>query len=79
MAPKRLHVFASPDFPQVFDFQLDRIFALVDHSLAPQLGICCWESAETREGACNGIPCYQRAVVHHLESDLEFCLKHFPR
>lgn len=42
------------------------------------LAQCQWESPERSWGSCDGgFPCYDRATVHDLVSDLDFCLKHF--
>jgi len=67
MAANNLTVISRPDFPQVFTKSLDQ---LVDRILAkPKLGSCCHET--------NGEPCSKAAIVHALESDQEFCAKHF--
>ena len=43
-----------------------------------ELSFCCHESPESTVGACDGgFPCRQRATVHHLESEQEYCLRHF--
>lgn len=73
MAHSTLAVLAHPDFPQVLRAAIDRA---VDR-IIPSLGYCSYESAEPRWGACDGLPCKQKAVIHHLELQRDLCAKHF--
>jgi hypothetical protein len=43
----------------------------------PTLGMCDYESPETRHGAGDSISCQQKATVHDLDTDLEYCARHF--
>jgi hypothetical protein len=35
------------------------------------------ESGESRSGACDSVPCIQKATVHHLARELGYCEPHF--
>jgi hypothetical protein len=41
------------------------------------LGLCEYEFPESSYGRCDGFPCQEPAVIHHLESEHEYCLSHF--
>lgn len=78
MAAQHLTVLHSPDFPQVLDAALRRLFDRMLPEFPPQLSPCSYESPESAWGACDGgIPCSQIATVHHLASDMQFCMGHF--
>jgi hypothetical protein len=78
MASPNLPVFSSPDFPQglaqAIDRAVTRVLRVADES---QLSCCSYESGESRVGACDSVPCIQKATVHHLELEQGFCLAHF--
>jgi|HubBroStandDraft_2_1064218.scaffolds.fasta_scaffold220214_1 hypothetical protein len=74
MAAQHLTALASPEFPQVLNDSVERIIDVVDHVLAANslnylLGPCDFED---QYGDCR-----QRATVHHLESEKEYCCDHF--
>jgi hypothetical protein len=75
VAHSTLSVLAHSQFPQVFESAIDQMVTRI--SAKPQLGICCYETPESRWGACDGEPCRSLAVVHDLGTDLEFCVRHF--
>jgi hypothetical protein len=70
MAAEHLTVLSSQKFPQAFedaiDFEVRRVSRIVELA---QLGQCDFEDEH-----CD---CRQKATVHHLESQLEFCSQHF--
>lgn len=74
MASETLPVLTHSSFPQVFtQAMMPRI-----RRVESVLGLCCWESPESSNGAADGgFPCHETAVVHHLSSDQPFCLSHF--
>jgi hypothetical protein len=43
----------------------------------PELGSCDWQSPESYFGACDSRVCRQKATIHHIPSEQEFCLAHF--
>lgn len=70
MADSTVAVLSSPDFPQVLAEVIDRTLALVLRAEAHvHLTTCFYESAYGE--------CRERATVHHLASEQEFCLRHF--
>lgn len=74
MAARSLPVLTHPTFPQVLDALMGREVQRVEKIL----GLCCWESPESRYGACDGgFPCHEPAVVTHLEHQVPYCLSHF--
>ena len=78
MAAPNLSVLRSPDFPQILRLAIDRavtrVLAVADES---QLACCSYESPESRYGACDGLPCIQKATVHSLKFEQDYCLDHF--
>ena len=70
MAAQNLSVFSRPQFPQVFARAINSL-------VTRQLGLCSFESGESSYGACDSVPCTHEATVLHLESDREFCFRHF--
>lgn len=82
MAHSTLAVLSSPDFPQLLRLAIDRAFdreisRVIETHDEAHLDCCAWESGETRPGACDSIPCIQKATVHHLLTEQEYCLEHF--
>jgi hypothetical protein len=75
MAQSTLAVFYHPDFPQVFDAALDQYIRRI--LAKPVLSTCDYQSAESSYGAGDSEPCYAAATVHVLDSDQEFCARHF--
>jgi hypothetical protein len=74
MAHSTLPSLTHPSFPQVFEAATAQ---LVDRLTVPQISICCYESPESRWGACDGgIPCNQPAVVVDVATELEYCARH---
>ncbi len=70
MAAQHLTSLSSPNFPQVFAALIDREITRVSQLLAQsQLTQCFFE-----DEYCD---CRERATVHHLASEQEFCLRHF--
>jgi len=70
MAAQHLTALASPEFPQVFDRCLSDLFDRVERVMAQSyLSECDFED---EYGDCR-----QRATVHHLESEKEYCADHF--
>ena len=74
MAAQHLTVLTHPEFPQVLDGSLSRLDQMVTRVLAKTavtylLGQCNFE-----DEYCD---CREPATVHHLESEQEFCLRHF--
>jgi hypothetical protein len=78
VAAQNLSVFSSPDFPQVLRSAIDRavtrVLGVADRA---QLSCCSYESPESIYGACDSLPCCDLATVHHLQSERDFCAKHF--
>lgn len=70
MAQTTLAVLSHPHFPQVFT-------RAIEHEVTRGLATCCYETPESRGGACDAVPCKQSATVHHLESEQQYCLDHF--
>jgi hypothetical protein len=67
MADQHLNVFTRRSFPQVFSSAIDQ---LIDRMVAkPTLGTCCYE-----DSFCD---CREKAVVHDLGTDFEYCVRHF--
>ena len=70
MAAQHLTVLSRPQFPQVFEdaihYEIRRVSAIVDQVL---LGTCAFDDEH-----CD---CRQPAVVHHLETESNYCLRHF--
>ncbi len=67
MAHSTLPVLSASDFPQVLSASIDRF---IDQIVAkPQLGLCDFEDEH-----CD---CRQPATVHVLQTDQEFCARHF--
>jgi len=62
MAAPTLSVLAHPEFPQVFPAAIDQLVTRV-------LTTCFWSDEH-----CD---CHERATVHDLKSEQEFCLRHF--
>jgi hypothetical protein len=80
MAAQHLTVLPPLEFPQIqlLRSTLDPLTRMVDRVLLEsQLSLCCYESPESRPGACDSVPCNQAATVHHLALEQEFCAKHF--
>jgi hypothetical protein len=78
MAQSTLPVLSSPDFPQVLAQAIDRIVNRVIEALAEaHLSCCAYESPESSAGACDSMPCIQKATIFHLESERELCADHF--
>lgn len=78
MAASDLTVLRSPDFPQVLASAIDRVINRVIEAVAESnLACCSYESGESRMGACDSVPCIQKATVFHLESERELCADHF--
>jgi len=74
MAQTTLPVLSRSNFPQVFEdavsFEVRRVSKAVDQRLAHSgLGRCAFEDEH-----CD---CRDLAVVHHLLTEQEFCLRHF--
>jgi hypothetical protein len=74
MSSETLPVFSHPDFPQVFtqaiSHQSGRLFP------RPTLAqLCDYEFPESREGACDGRPCYHLAT-HVCANGLVSCDGH---
>ena len=78
MALQTLPVLSHPDFPQVFSASLDRFTAdvnrIFERSLLPD---CSFEFPESHAGACDGMPCCEKATVSEISGDHSFCEKHF--
>ena len=70
MAAQHLTVFSSPQFPQVFEdaihYEIRRVSRILNEAL---LGTCAFDDEH-----CD---CRQPAVVHHLETESNYCLRHF--
>ncbi len=62
MAAPTLSVLSRPEFPQAFQAATSRFVHQV-------LGECAFEDEH-----CDG---RERAVVHHLPTDFDYCLRHF--
>jgi hypothetical protein len=70
MAAQHLTALASPEFPQVLDVCFSRLQDQVARVMAQSyLSECDFED---EYGDCR-----QRATVHHLESEKEYCADHF--
>jgi hypothetical protein len=89
MAHSTLPSLTHPSFPQVFEAATAQLVSrlvptfpqlsdVLDAAEA-RLGECDWNDPESRYGACDGGSCHQDAVVHHLQSELEYCLQHFQK
>ena len=78
MAAQHHTALSLPNFPQVFTQLMDREVTRVSQLVTQaHLGCCDYETPESHWGACDGIPCIEKATVHHLASEREFCLDHF--
>jgi hypothetical protein len=67
MADQHLNVFTRRSFPQVFSSAIDQ---MIDRMVRkPQLSTCDYEDA-----FCD---CREKAVVHDLGTDFEYCVRHF--
>ena len=79
MAHSTLPVFSPSTFAQLVPSIVGREIARVDRILAEsELSTCDYVEPESVYGACDGgSSCNARAIVHHLESDLEYCAAHF--
>ena len=74
MVTSHLTALSSPEFPQAFDGAIARMIDVVDDVLAANaldylLGPCDFEDRYS--------DCQERATVHHLASENEFCERHF--
>jgi hypothetical protein len=49
---------------------LARVERIADQA---QLSLCDYESPESSYGAADGVACNQKATVHHLAAEQEFC------
>lgn len=78
MATQNFTCLSSPDFPQAFEslieYELRRVDRVLVQTLLPT---CEHEFPESRYAAADGFPCNQPAVVHHLPTEQDVCLKHF--
>jgi hypothetical protein len=73
-----LAVLSSPDFPQLLRLAIDRaVTRVISQQDESHLDCCSYESPESRYGACDSEPCCDLATVHHLQSERDFCAKHF--
>jgi hypothetical protein len=75
VAHSTLPSLSHPQFPQIFSSAIDHLVARI--AVKPQLGTCCYETPESRRGACDATPCRSLATVHHLATEQEFCARHF--
>ena len=70
MAAQHLTALSSPEFPQAFedliDYEVRRVSRIVDQA---QLSTC-----DFADEYCD---CRDKATVHHLKSEQEFCARHF--
>lgn len=70
MAAPNLPVLHSPHFHSAVERQLSSLTRSVERAFAEaQLTECFWDDEH-----CS---CRAKATVHHLESELEFCARHF--
>lgn len=69
MAHSTLPSLAHSEFPQVFTEAIDFMVARI--SAHPQLGDCDYETPE--------FVCRNRATVHNLATEQEFCAQHFAK
>ena len=67
MASRTLPSLTHSQFPQVFSSAIDSMVARI--AAMPQLHACDYEDA-----FCD---CRERAVVHDLATDFEYCVRHF--
>jgi hypothetical protein len=79
MSAKTLPVLTHPAFPQVFAQALSAEVNRVAFPAPPQiqLSTCCYESPESRWGACDGQVCLQPATVHDVATEQDFCFRHW--
>ena len=79
MAAQNLPSFPLAGFAQLIPALIERQITQVNLILAQSdLGLCDWESPESSYGACDGgYSCHEKATVHHLASEHEYCLSHF--
>jgi hypothetical protein len=79
MAHSTLPVFSPSTFAQLIPSIVGREIARVDRILAEaELSTCDYVEPESVYGACDGgFSCTEKATVHHLETDLEYCAGHF--
>lgn len=79
MAQTNLPVLSHAGFPQLLHLLIGAEIERVERILAQaELSPCCYESPESSRGACDGgEPCREKATVHDLASDEEYCLSHF--
>ena len=66
-----------PTFPQPI-VDIDRLGQLINRANARSLlTTCSYESPESTYGACDGLPCGAKATVYEIQTDQEYCVKHF--
>jgi hypothetical protein len=75
MAEPHLTLLHSPEFPQVFSSAIDQMVARI--AAKPELALCAYEERIGSYNDHNSELCHRLAVVHDLESDLDFCARHF--
>jgi hypothetical protein len=72
MSAQHLNALSSPSFPQTFEsvieFHIRRVSRIAELA---QLGQCDFEDEH-----CD---CREKATIHHLASEREFCERHFRR
>lgn len=71
MAAQHLTALASPEFPQVLTDSIERIIDVVDVVLARNAPL---SQCDFSDQDCD---CREVATVHHLQSEQEFCARHF--
>ena len=71
MAAQHLTILSTPNFPQVLDRALAQLDRLVVRTVSLHflLSQCDFEDEH-----CD---CRAQATVHHLESEKEYCVRHF--
>ena len=67
MAHSTLPSLTHSQFPQVLSSAIDQMVAAI--AAKPTLGQCCFEDEH-----CD---CRDRATVHDLATDFEYCVRHF--
>ena len=77
MAHSTLSVLAHPRFPQQFEAAFQQFVTRIRREV---LGSCCHEIRVSHGSTGEfdeSFPCRNLATVHHLDSDQEYCAKHF--
>ena len=78
MAAQHLTILSTPNFPQVLysaiDRALEREIGQIERQVSVAFAKVHLSQCDWSDEFCD---CFQRATVHDLKSEQEFCLRHF--